>query len=283
VLDPVTIDKFSMDRFCIRRESQPIIVMSQVMPLKQKAKELISIITDRTPVMSSTPCKFNLSVRLFSHAFWMSVLQNSTHWSTAKIDLMQAVNLLDELRSKADFSTGSITAASAWSLYSLVRHFKVNTVLEIGTFIGKSTTSIAMAIDHEGQQGVIHTCDGSNAIPIPYNGKCRIVQYMRKTSTEMLKSVQGDFNFAHFDGRIQPEDFPYLRNLLLPNSIIALDDFEGMEKGVCNLMLMRQHNLIPDHLLVYPCEASLSKELGFADQSTTAVLLPKSLIEFTNQ
>jgi hypothetical protein len=138
-------------------------------------------------------------------------------------------------------------------------------------------------MDHEGQRGVIHTCDGSNAIAIPYNGRCRIVQYMKKTSTEMLRSMEGSYNFAHFDGRIQKEDLPYLHQLLLPNSIIALDDFEGMEKGVVNLMLMREHNLIPDHFLVYPCQASLTQELGFSDQSTTAILLPKSLICFTNQ
>jgi hypothetical protein len=254
-----------------------------MMPIKHKAKKLISIITKGTPVMASNPNKFNLSVKLFSQAFWLSVLQNSTHWSDCKMDMIRAINQLDQLRSQADYNTGSITAASAWSLYCLVRYFKINSVLEIGTFIGKSTTSIALAIDHEGQRGVIHTCDGSNAIPIPYDGKCRIVQYMKKTSTEMLQSMEGTYNFAHFDGRIQKEDFPYLSKLLLPNSIIAIDDFEGMEKGVCNLMLMREHNLIPDHFLIYPCQASFSQELGFSDQSTTAVLLPKSLIDFTNQ
>jgi len=62
----------------------------------------------------------------------------------------------------------------------------------------------------------------------------------------MLESMEGSFNFAHFDGRIQREDFPYLRQLLLPNSIIALDDFEGMEKGVCNLIMMREYDLILD-------------------------------------
>jgi len=150
------------------------------MSMKHKAQKLISIITQRAPAMASSPAKFNLSVRLFSQAFWLSVLQNSTHWSDAKIDLIRRLNQLDELRSKADFNTGSIPAASAWCLYSLVRYFKISSVLEIGTFIGKSTTAMALAMDQEVQRGVIHTCDGSNAIAIPYDGRCRIVQYMKK-------------------------------------------------------------------------------------------------------
>jgi hypothetical protein len=252
-------------------------------PIKHTAKKLISAITKGAPAMTSSPKQFNLSVRVFSQAFWVTVLQNSTHWSDSKIDLIRAINQLDQLRSQADYNTGSIPAASAWCLYSVVRYFKVNSALEIGTFIGKSTTAIALAMDHEGQSGVIHTCDGSNAIAIPYNGNCRIEQYMKKTSTEMFKGLGGAYNFAHFDGRIQREDIPYLRQLFHPSAIIALDDFEGMEKGVANLMLMREHDLMSNHFLVYPCQASLTRELGFSDESTTAVLLPKSLISYTNQ
>ena len=233
--------------------------------------------------MANSPTKFNLSVKYFSQTFWATVLQNSTHLNDSKINLIRSLTQLDELRSKADFNTGSIPAASAWCLYSLVRYFKISSALEIGTFIGKSTISIALAMDHEDQHGVIHTCDGSNAIKIPYDGKCRITQYMKKTSTEMLQSMQGTYSFAHFDGRIQRDDLSYLKELLLPDSIIALDDFEGMEKGVCNLMLMREHGLFPNHFLVYPCQSSLSQELGFSDLSTTAVLLPKTLINYTNQ
>ena len=251
--------------------------------IRKKVKKIVSKLSRNSSNMAKNPSKFNLSVKNFSHSFWATILQSSTNWSDSKTNLIRSLNQLDELRTKADFNTGSIPAASAWCLYSLVRYFKVDSVLEVGTFIGKSTVSIALAIEHENLDGIIHTCDGSNSIAIPHEGRCKIVQYFKQTSTEMLQSIQGHYNFAHFDGRVQRDDLRHLQRLLLPNSIIALDDFEGMEKGVCNLMLMREHNLIPDHILVYPCQASLTKELGFSDQSTTAVLLPKSLINYTNQ
>jgi hypothetical protein len=49
-----------------------------------------------------------------------------------------------------------------------------------------------------------------------------------------------------------------------------LDDFEGVEKGVINAAnLMR--SLMPTHHLVYPY------------RSLTAMILPKSMVEFTAQ
>lgn len=227
---------------------------------------------------------FNLSVQLFSQIFWQAVLQNSTQRRDQRENLFREIEELDALRSGAEYNTGSISAAAAWCLYSVVRHFQVSRVLEVGTFIGKSTLSIATAIDHEGAaKGEIHTCDMSNAIDIPYRGATRITQYKKTSSTDMLGRLTGPFDFVHLDGRLTEKDGPLLQQLLSPEAIVALDDFEGVEKGVANLMYMRSAGLLPQHFLVYPAPAHLLETIGLSDRSLTAILVPTSLIRLTAQ
>jgi predicted O-methyltransferase YrrM len=227
---------------------------------------------------------FNLSVRLFTQIFWQAVLENSARRWSQRQDLFREIEGLEALRAGADYNTGSISAAASWCLYSVVRHFQLSRVLEVGTFIGRSTWSIATAIDHEGAaKGEIHTCDMSNAIDIPYRGATRITQYKKTSSTDMLGRLSGPFDFVHLDGRLTDKDGPLLAKLLSPEAIVALDDFEGVEKGVANLMYMRSVGLLPQHFLVYPTPASLLEKLGFSDVSLTAILVPTSLIRLTAQ
>ena len=48
---------------------------------------------------------------------------------------------------KADYNTGSISFAGSWSLYSWSKYFEPCKIVEVGTFIGKSTWSMAKALD----------------------------------------------------------------------------------------------------------------------------------------
>jgi predicted O-methyltransferase YrrM len=234
--------------------------------------------------MGMTMRPFHLSVRLFSEIFWEAVLQTSTQREPQRRQLLEQIEQLDGLRAGADYNTGSISAASAWCLYSVVRYFQVSRALEVGTFIGKSTWSMALAMDHEKiASGEIHTCDMSNSIDIPYVGTTRIAQYKKLSSTDMLNKLAGRFDFAHFDGRVTDSDLPLLQRLLAPDAIVALDDFEGMEKGVANLMNLRAAGLLQQHFLVYPCAPALLERIGFTDHSLTAILVPISLIQLTAQ
>jgi hypothetical protein len=251
--------------------------------MKESFSKLVALVSGEDSKVPEKLNSFHLPVRLFSKIFWEAVLQNSTFWAKQRDELINTINELDKLRTQADCNTGSIPAASAWWLYSVARYFRVSDVIEIGTFIGKSTIAIATAMEHENIQGQIHTCDLNNAIDIPFEGRSKIIQHKKKTSTQMLNAMAGQYNFAHFDGRVQKDDISLLKKLLVQNAVIALDDFEGMEKGVANLIMLREAGLFQQHFLVYPCPLNLSKEIGFSDQSSTAILLPKSIIEFTNQ
>ena len=229
------------------------------------------------------PNYFNLSSRLLSGAFWDAVLGNSDENETEKRELLKKLKELEQLRIGADYNTGSISAASAWCLYSLVRYFGVTRAIEIGTFIGKSTVSIAAAMDRTSANSEVYTCDASNSLSIPKCTNTKVIQYEKKSSTEMLSNLEGVFDFLFLDGRIQNRDIEYLEKLLTNHCLIALDDFEGTEKGVSNLFALRQSRVFQTHFLIHPCQSSTLSALGFSSYSPLAVLIPTQLINLTAQ
>lgn len=229
--------------------------------------------------------QFRLSTKLLSDAFWKAVFNTNSEYEGERRQLLETLKQLDSLRIHADYNTGSIGSCSAWSLYSVCRYFSPARAIEVGTFIGKSTLSIAIAMDalQGNQKREIHTCDLSNNISIPWHGQSKIYQYSKQSSTQMLNKLEGTFDFAHIDGRLQIEDISLLSTLLDSDSVIALDDFEGIEKGVANLMNIRARGAFKEHLLIYPCSESISERYGFSDRSLTAILLPTKLIALTSQ
>jgi hypothetical protein len=99
----------------------------------------------------------------------------------------------------------------------------------------------------------------------------------------MLKTLNGTFDFCFLDGRLTEEDLSLIDNLINENTIIALDDFEGMEKGVINLINLRKLQKLNNHFLAYPPTENYLQKLGLNSYSLTAVLLPISLVKFTSQ
>jgi len=225
----------------------------------------------------------NISVRQFSKIFWAQIMELTESTLAEKEALTIKLNGLESLRDHAEYNTGSISFSAAWCIYNLTKYLKVKRVIEIGTFIGKSTISMASAVDYQFNDGEIYTCDFSNSIKLPWNGKTKIHQFQKKSSTDMLKTLNGHFDFCFFDGRLTDEDLPLFNNLINENTVIALDDFEGMEKGVINLINLRKLQKLNNHFLAYPPSENYLKEIGLNSHSLTAVLLPISLIRFTNQ
>lgn len=157
-------------------------------------------------------------------------------------------------------------------------------MIEVGTFIGKSTWSMARGLDDAAvPDGQIQSCDLSNAAIVPYPGPTRLFQHPKTTSTDMLARLTGKHDFLFLDGRITDEDVGRLADLLDPMAILALDDFEGMEKGVINLIKLRNDPRFKNHFLVYPASRRTLAEYAIAGHSTVAVLLPTARIALTNQ
>lgn len=64
-------------------------------------------------------------------------------------------------------------------------------------------------------------------------------------------------------------------------TVILLDDFEGMEKGVVNLQVLAP--LTPGHLMLPPVQDERLQHLGILDTHCTAMLIPSSLLAITRQ
>ena len=177
--------------------------------------------------------KLNISTRLLSEATWRRIFESSgPRLIDKKQSFFELMASLEELRKLADYNTGSISASSAWALYSVVTYFQPTFILEVGTFIGKSTLAMALGFDDSlVRTSEIHTCDQSNEILLPNVTKTPIVQYSKKTSTEMfteISSTDGSdnkFEMLHLDGRAQEQDLPLLSKICNPEIIVPLDDF----------------------------------------------------------
>lgn len=209
----------------------------------------------------------NLSRKRLSRVIWETILEGSV--SHSKMQWVEQLNMLEALRAQAAAPTGSISLASFWCLYAAVQLFKPKRVAEVGTFIGKSTLALASS------GAEVHTCDHSNNIKLPF----KVTQYPMTSSTEMLAQMQPGIDLLFLDGRLQKDDLQHIGRLLHASSIVALDDFEGIEKGVANAQRFTYHGAI----LVYPAERELLERHGLPDESTIALILPHNLVSLTNQ
>lgn len=207
----------------------------------------------------------NLSRKRVSRIVWETILEGTV--SHPKMPLITQANTLDALRTNKE--TGSVSVATMWCLYSVCQRFQPKKALEVGTYIGKTTLAMVMS-------GVeVHTCDHSNDIKLPFPCK----QYPKTSSTDMFAQLEPHFDLMMLDGRLQSADLPHVGRLLHRNAVIALDDFEGIEKGVANAA----HFSYDQAMLIYPPEKALLQEHGLPDESTLGLILPKRVVRLTNQ
>jgi hypothetical protein len=234
--------------------------------------------------------RITLSSRLLSEAVWSRLFEAAAPRQRDRAAAVFAeLGKLDELRDKAQYNTGSISTAAQWALFALAYSWRPSLVAEVGTFIGKSTFALALGCDAAAHHAEIHTCDMSNRFDLPTSiTKCSVVQYPGSPSTQMLSEMTEDgfggrVDLFHFDGRIQKEDLPLLSALRAPEAVILLDDFEGMEKGVANLFMLRTAKEFKDHVCVYPPSEPLLRRFGLDDHATCALVAPRAVFEFTAQ
>ena len=228
--------------------------------------------------------KVEIGTKEFSKCFWNKIFSESSSWSEEKHILFKIMRQLETLTEKAQNPTGSISPFTSYTLYCLTRFLQPTNILEVGTYIGKSTLSMAYGLNKKGSK--IHTCDFNNDIELINNTQCKIIQY-HGVSTDMFKYLRQEkdikFNLVNIDGRIPAEDVDDLVSILEDDAVICLDDFEGIEKGVVNHKTFIDSYKFEDYALIYPPQDSLIKELQFTGTCTTALMIPQSLISFVRQ
>ena len=222
--------------------------------------------------------------------FWRKILDNSfVKMKTTQNNFFEKIDSLDSLRNQSSYNTGSISSTTSWLLFSITLFFKPKIIMEVGSFIGKSTFSMAFASDNYLPEGdcKIFCCDYSNEIQFPELTQTKIKQFHKTSSTEMIKQLEKNMiiDFIHLDGRLEKEDCILLKDKINEDTIFILDDFEGNEKGVVNLFNLLNNNIISrnTHCVIYPLENNVGKKYNLVERSTSAVILPVKLLKITNQ
>ena len=68
------------------------------------------------------------------------------------------------------------------------------------------------------------------------------IKYFGNTSHRSLKKIHSEgkkLDLIFIDGRISPEDCKLFSQVMSPNCVFVFDDFEGVEKGVVNAIMLR--------------------------------------------
>lgn len=173
-------------------------------------------------------------------------------------ELQVAFAIADARRPLARFNTGSITLETGLLLRALCHWKRPRVIVEIGTFIGKSTVSL-QATER------LYTCDRDNdCFPTTHN----IFPHPFMTSTALLKSLVGTgerVDLFFFDGRLTDEDVALVLQLSRPSTIYAFDDYHVSGKGHANVEKLAPR--LPFCGLVEPYTA-------FAGRTTLALLVP---------
>ena len=231
--------------------------------------------------------KILLNRTRLSRLVWDYILDSSffSHWANRE-KILRSATELESLRVQASYNTGSISSGACWVLYSLSRYLKPQVVAEVGTFIGKSTNSIAQGMEDGGvESGSIFTCDLSNDIKLQISSAVSVRQFPMRDSAYMFGQMASEgirANLLFVDGRLQDQDFALLGSVIHEETVIALDDFEGVEKGVANAMAL-MGSLQKTHALIYPPTDSSLAEHGFLDGCKVALIIPMRLFAFSNQ
>ncbi len=180
-------------------------------------------------------------------------------------------------RAKADYNTGSILEEEAYRLLMVVKHLQAKVVIEVGTFVGLSTTAMALARCVK----ELYSCDASNDC-LPSD---RVIHtFPKQTSTQMFQAlikhgVTADLVFL--DGTLNHVDAQTLKMLIHAGTVIAVHDYNYgpkirtkrgqvvqeivARKGVGNVRLLKPY--LTHHVLVEP-----------QDGTTLALLVPESCL-----
>lgn len=209
-----------------------------------------------------------LNRRMVSKLFW----ELMDAQSLPEYDL-PTTDQFDRLRKYADYNTGSLNEWDMVDLIAICHYFKPRVIAEVGTFIGRSTYALAVGA---GEMAMIYTCDASNDIPLPDMppDSPAIIRHPRESSVEMFNKMLaaefgGRVDMFFIDGRVSEADRLLMEKLSHHKTVIVLDDFEGVEKGVANAMLLGTS----DHILIYPR----------TPDGKTALLVPIRLLQLTAQ
>jgi len=220
--------------------------------------------------------KIYLSEAALSEHFWTQLDRLYQPYSDKKW-LNRILRHSYEHYAKMSIRTGSISPETMQDLYRIANYFRAQNILEVGTYIGRSTQSFAYGSGSELKS--LYTCDHSNDTWIPPTELSEKIHYFGKTSSRelivKLASEDVKIDLLYLDGRISEDELRPLGNILQSDAVVVLDDFEGTEKGVENAFRLRA--LLKTSLLIRPFP-TISNQ-----RRCTALIVPTSMLAISRQ
>ena len=196
--------------------------------------------------------------------------------------------LLDQTLHRSN--SGSISLGSALSLFLIANKRTPSLIAEVGTYIGNSAASMGLGAALNGEPIHLITCDLNQciqeplkSISLPEGSKVKVMNSSSTKMFEHLASHNLQIDMLHLDGRLLKDDIIPLKKLIKSETIIALDDCEGDEKGHMNLDLLRRNGLIQNHAYVQPFSKEIFQTWNLETSSLTGFLMPVQSIRFTRQ
>ena len=228
-----------------------------------------------------------VSEGMLANRFWQAV-GDSVYRSEATRDAEMISERTAPLVDKFPSVAGSISLNSASLIWLTTKYFAPKVICEVGTYIGRST--LAMACGCASTLTELYTCDGTydcmnfddfkeldlNKDKLDAINK---IKYFGKTmSHDMfaeIKNLNKKADLIFIDGRLSDQDVSLIKQIANPECIFLIDDFEGVEKGVLNAMILR--NNFPNYIILEPLfETSGQREV-------LAVMVPSQIIKLSRQ
>ncbi len=224
--------------------------------------------------------KLYLSEAMLTDAFWPRIrrsLESLPEVSGVASKILEVSRIIHQ-RFPQD-QAGSISKDAVEMLWLLARYFRPRVIAEVGTFIGRSALALSEGAGKQLQ--VIHTCDYSfSEFEIPPSFQVSFVNFPKLTyhgktsSTEMLSTCKGRVDLFFLDGRLGAKDLDLIKDLRSQECIFIMDDFEGVEKGVSNALLLRQ--AFNDLVMIRP-EVLFKESVGVVKMNIGLMFTAKSI------
>ena len=187
-------------------------------------------------------------------------------------------------------NSGSIGLGGALTLFLAAHQRAPRLIAEVGTYIGNSAAAMGLGAGTAAQVFQLVTCDMHpctqqplNGLTLPPGSGAQVVQGSSTQMFQALAAKQAKLDMLHLDGRLMPDDLKLLARLLKDDTLIALDDCEGDEKGHMNLDLLRRAGLLQQHAYVEPFPRDVFRAWDLETRSVTGLLVPLKLISYTRQ
>ena len=232
--------------------------------------------------------KLYLSESMLTEAFWPRLRRAVDALPQASAIAESILAASRVIHQRFPQETGSVSKDAVLTLWLLARYFRPKVIAEVGTFIGRSTLALSEGAGETLKE--MHTCDYSFAeFGVPpelepsFIHSTKIVYHAKTASTQMFRSMlpmhKGAVDCFFLDGRLANEDLSLMQELRAPEAVFIIDDFEGVEKGVSNALMLRQ--AFNDLVLIRP---EVRVVAGVAPHtSNTAVMFSARTINLSRQ